>query len=52
MPVEYDYLKPALSDDTIEITAFNRGITLFVSDGKIIRCIQRVLCILDQVGES
>jgi hypothetical protein len=31
-PVEYDNLKLLLTDDTVEITAFNRGITLLMSD--------------------
>ena len=31
-PVEYDQLKLVLTDDVVEITLFNRGITLFMSD--------------------
>jgi len=32
-PVEYDHLKLVLTDDAVEITVFNRGITLFTSNG-------------------
>lgn len=47
-PVEYDNLKLILTDDDIvEITVFNRGITLFTSDDEQIRCIHRVLCELE-----
>ena len=47
-PVEYDNLKLVLTDDTVEITAFNRGITLFMSDDERVRRIHRVLCKLDK----
>ena len=47
-PVEYDNLKLVLTDDTVEITVFNRGITLFMSDDKRVRRIHRVLCKLDK----
>ena len=47
-PVEYDNLKLVLTDDTVEITVFNRGITLFMSDDERVRCIHRVLCKLDK----
>ena len=50
--MEYDYLQPALSDDTTDITVFNRGITLLISDGEIMQLIQRILCIVNRVGES
>jgi len=46
-PVEYDHLKMTLNDDTIEITVFNRGIMLFMTDDERIRRIHRVLCKLD-----
>lgn len=49
-PMEYDNLKLVLTDDTVEITVFNRGIALFVSDDERIRCIHRVLCKLDRSG--
>lgn len=51
-PVEYDYLKLVLTDDTVEITVFNRGITLFTSDDERVRRIHRVLCKLDKSGEG
>jgi len=51
-PVEYDHLKLVLPDDTVEITVFNRGITLFLSDDENVRRIHRVLCKLDQPGED
>ena len=47
-PVECDYLKLVLTDDTVEITVFNRGITLFMSDDERVRRIHRVLCKLDK----
>jgi hypothetical protein len=47
-PVEYDHLKLVLTDDTVEITVFNRGITLFMSDDERVRRIHRVLCKLDK----
>jgi hypothetical protein len=43
-PVEYDHLKLVLADDTVEVTVFNRGITLFTSDDERVRRIHRVLC--------
>jgi len=46
-PVEYDNLKLVLTDDTVEITVFNRGITLLMLDDERIRRIHRVLCKLD-----
>ena len=51
-PVEYDYLKLVLTDDTVEITVFNRGITLLTSDDERVRRIHRVLCKLDKSGEG
>jgi hypothetical protein len=36
-PVEYDHLKLVLTDDTVEITAFNRGITLLISNAERVR---------------
>jgi hypothetical protein len=46
-PVEYDNLKLVLTDDTVEITVFNRGIALLLSDDERIRRIHRVLCKLE-----
>lgn len=51
-PVEYDNLKLFLTDDTVEITVFNRGIALFMSDDERIRRIHRVLCKLDVTGKD
>jgi len=51
-PVEYDHLKLVLTDDNVEITVFNRGITLFMTDDERVRRIHRVMCKLDKVGES
>ena len=47
-PVEYDQLKLVLTEDTVEITVFNGGITLFMSDDEWVRRIHRVLCKLDK----
>lgn len=49
-PVEYDQLKLVLTDDTVEITVFNCGIMLLVSDDERIRRIHRVLCKLENAG--
>lgn len=46
-PVEYDHLKLILTDDTVAITVFNRGIMLLTSDDERVRRIHRVLCKLD-----
>jgi len=46
-PVQYDQLKLILTDDTVEITVFNRGIALLMSDDERIKRIHRVLCRLD-----
>jgi hypothetical protein len=43
-PVEYDHLRLILTDGVVEITVFNRGITLFVSDDERVKRIHRVLC--------
>lgn len=51
-PVEYDHLKLVLTDDSVEITVFNRGITVFTSDDERLRRIHRVLCKLDRSGEG
>jgi hypothetical protein len=51
-PVEYDNLKLVLTDDTVEITVFNRGITLFTTDDERVRRIHRVLCKLDESGKG
>ena len=51
-PMEYDNLKLVLTDDAVEITVFNRGITLFMSDDERVRRIHRVLCKLDGSGKD
>ena len=51
-PVEYDQLKLVLTDDAVEITVFNRGITLFTADPERVRRIHRVLCKLDESGKG
>ena len=62
-PVEYDNLKLVLTpacrdtrgaarDDTVEITVFNRGITLFTSDDEQVRRIHRLLYKLDESGKD
>ena len=51
-PVEYDHLKLVVANDTVEITVFNRGITLFMTDDERVRRIHRVLCKLDKSGKS
>ena len=48
--VEYDNLNLVMTDDAVEITVFNRGITLFTPDDKKVRRIHRVLCKLDESG--
>ena len=42
-PVQYDQLRLVLTDDTVEITVFNRGIMLLMSNDERIRRIHRVL---------
>ena len=51
-PVENDHIKLCLTDDTVEITVFNRGIALLMSDDERIRRIHRVLCKLDAMGRD
>ena len=51
-PMKYDNLKLVLTDDTVEITVFNRGIALFMSDDERIRRIHRVLCKLHRLGKD
>lgn len=51
-PMEYDYLKLILTDDTVEITVYNRGIALFMLDDERIRRIHRVLCKLDGLDKD
>jgi hypothetical protein len=51
-PMECDNLKLVLTEDTVEITVFNRGIALFISDDEHIRRIHRVLCKLDGSGKE
>jgi hypothetical protein len=47
-PVEYDHLKLILTDDTVDITVYNRGIALFTTNDERIERIHRVLCKLDK----
>ncbi len=51
-PVEYDHLRLVLTDDTVEITVYNRGIMLFTSDDERVRRINRMLCKLDGSGKG
>jgi hypothetical protein len=51
-PMEHDNLKLVLTDDTVEITVFNRGIGLFMSEDERVRRIHRVLCKLDGSGKD
>lgn len=51
-PVEYDHLRLVLTEETVKITVFNRGITLFRSGDEKMRRIHRVLCKLDQPGNG
>lgn len=51
-PVEYDHLRLVLTDDTVEITVYNRSIMLFTLDDDRVRCIHRVLCKLEGSGKS
>jgi hypothetical protein len=51
-PMEYDSLKLVLTDSTVAITVFNRGITLFMSDDERVRRIHRVLCKLHGLGKD
>jgi hypothetical protein len=51
-PVQYDNLRLVLREDTIEITVFNRAITLFLSNDEKVRRIHRVLCKLDGRGKD
>jgi hypothetical protein len=47
-PMEYDHLKLILTNNTVEITVFNRGTTLLMSDDEQVGRIHRVLCKLDR----
>jgi len=47
-PVEYDHLKLVLTGHAVEITVFNRGIALFMTNDERVRRIHRVLCMLDK----
>ena len=51
-PVEYEHLRLVLTDDTVDITVFNRGIMLFTSDDERVRRIHRVLCKLEGPGKD
>ncbi len=46
-PLQYDHLKLVFTDTTVEITVFNRAITLFIENNEQVRRIHRVLCKLD-----
>jgi len=47
-PVEYDHLRLVFSDKTVDITIFNRGITLLSTDDAKVQRIHRVLCKLNK----
>jgi len=50
-PMEYDHVKLIGLGDAVEITFYNRGITLFMTDDEVVRRIHRVLCkFSDAVG--
>jgi len=51
-PMEYVNLKLGLTDDTVEITVFNRGMALFMSDDDRVHRIHRALCKLDGLGKD
>jgi len=51
-PVEYDHMRLVITDDTVKITVFNRGIMLFTSDDERLRRIHRVLCKLAGSGKG
>lgn len=51
-PIEYDNLKLFLTDRTVEITVFNRGIAMFTSNDERVRRIHRVLCEFDAAGKG
>jgi len=40
-PIEYDHLRLVLSDDVVEVEFFNRGITLFMTEGEKVKRIHR-----------
>ena len=44
IPVEYDNMRLVTAGGTVEITVFNRGITLFMTDDERVQRIHRVLC--------
>lgn len=46
-PVQYDQLKLVLTDDTVEITVFNRGVALLMTDDEKVQRIHRVLSKLE-----
>ncbi|HOE17293.1 MAG TPA: hypothetical protein PLX02_12585 [Syntrophorhabdaceae bacterium] len=47
-PVQYDHLKLVFTDTTVEITVFNRAITLFIENNDRVRRIHRAVCKLDK----
>ncbi len=47
-PVEYDHLRLVFSDKAVEITIFNRGITLLSTGDAKVQRIHRVLCKLNK----
>lgn len=50
-PVEYDHLRLVLTDNTVEITVYNRGITLLTTDDERVRSIHRFIYTLEKSGE-
>lgn len=51
-PVQYDNLKIFLTDDTVEITFFNRAITLFATDDDKLRKIHYFMCMVQKLGNK
>lgn len=47
-PLEYDKLTIELTDDTVEITFFNRGITILTTNDDKLRRIHRFMCKLSK----
>lgn len=47
-PLEYDRLTIELTDDTVEITFFNRGITIFTTNDDKLNRIHRFMCKLSE----
>lgn len=51
-PVEYDHLLIHHSQGETDITVFNRGIILFITDDETIRRIHQVCCELERLREA